>query len=186
MVLAASRCGDAFSIDALIRRRRGNNGHANHGSRTSGDYTWPIKLVCTLMTLVFFAAGVAKLRKTGLVWIFSDNMRNILLLHYYTSHEPLTRLGVFFAKSPWLYKTIAASAIIVEVGAPAALFSRIARWTIVPTMFLMLVSFKLCFGFTPIPYYCMFAYWIPWDHLGQKLNLLKVHDPTAIETDNTE
>ena len=56
-VLACSRAGDAWSVDAMRDRRT---------TAPSGEYTWPLRAIWVAMALVFLAAGLAKLRFGGL------------------------------------------------------------------------------------------------------------------------
>ena len=60
-VFAMSRCGDAFSIDSLIRRVRDRPDHVAEEVKR-GSYSWPVRLMQLLFVSVFFASGVAKVR----------------------------------------------------------------------------------------------------------------------------
>ena len=73
LMMPLCRCGDGFSLDRLFAQRRGN-----HSVPDSPDYRWPIRMVWVLMSCVFFAAGVTKLRRSGVDWIMSDNFAIIL------------------------------------------------------------------------------------------------------------
>ena len=53
--LALSRCGDAYSIDAWRRRRRGDPAPA-----PSGEYRWPIRVGWLVWVLLYSAAGISK------------------------------------------------------------------------------------------------------------------------------
>src|SRR4029079_2632192 len=59
-ILACSRAGDAWSLDAGLAGKK--------DLLVSGEYTWPIRAIWVAMALVFFAAGLAKLRHGGLEW----------------------------------------------------------------------------------------------------------------------
>ncbi len=76
--LALSRCGDGWSFDWLLRiaRRRWS---AAEETPVSGEYTWPVRMVWLTMACIFFAAGVAKVRKGGLEWISSDTLAIYLI-----------------------------------------------------------------------------------------------------------
>ena len=68
--LALSRAADAWSLDALmasLRQRR-----PVQPPPADGEYTWPIRFVWVAMALIFCAAGISKLRHSGLDWIMSD------------------------------------------------------------------------------------------------------------------
>src|SRR5919112_3073159 len=105
-IMALSRCGDGFSIDSLIRMRRGSEPSIPR-PRASGEYTWPVRAVWLMFALVFFAAGVSKLRHSGLEWIFSDNMANLLIRASYT-HDEVLSLAPYVSQYSWLPQLIAA------------------------------------------------------------------------------
>lgn len=167
-IMAASRCGDGFSIDRLIRRARlpSRGLSVRHPHLLSGEYTWPVRAVWLMLALVFFAAGVSKLRHSGLEWIFSENMAIILTRAQFTQF-PLVSWGLDLAQYVWLTQLMAAAAIVFEVGYPLALFSRRARWVIVPTVFIMLVNIWLLMG---PPFYTFLIcnlFWVPWDRVSR-------------------
>lgn len=76
LIMSVSRCGDAFSIDAWLRSVRSNPRRILSGDYTvlSGDYTWPIKLFWGVLALIYFEAGVSKLRHSGIEWVTSGLM----------------------------------------------------------------------------------------------------------------
>lgn len=159
LVLAFSRCGDAWSLDALWRKRSGRP------PALSGEYTWPIKLVWVLLTLVFFAAGVAKLRTAGWAWAGSDNMQHLLVRHH-LSHAPPVDWGWRIARWPWLCQAVAAGSLLAELAVPLALVSRPARWLIVPALLLMQLGIWLLLGVPFRPYYPCYAFWAAWGRWG--------------------
>ena len=159
IVLACSRCGDALSIDRWWATRRTGT---TEPPAPSGSYRWPVRCVWLLAGLVFSAAGIAKLRNGGLAWITSDSMRFILLKHHYAGYTPWTKIGLSIAATPWLYKPMAAAAVIAETGAILGCVSRIARCTLIPALLAMIIAFKFTMGFTPRPHYALFAFYVPW------------------------
>jgi predicted DCC family thiol-disulfide oxidoreductase YuxK len=164
-VFAVSRCGDAWSIDALVRRVRLP---AAAGPAASGEYRWPIQLIRVVMALVFFAAGVAKVRNGGLEWVFSDNMSIVLLQHHYhiSNAEPLSSLGLVIAQYGWLASLLAACSMLGEVAYPAALFNRRARAVLVPGIFGMQVGIRVLLGPTFNQYLICNLFWVPWWRVG--------------------
>jgi hypothetical protein len=161
LILALARSGDAFSLDALIRGRRG----PSEPERASGEYLWPIKAVWLMLAVVLCAAGVAKLRRSGLDWAFSDNMSILLVQHNYriADLDPVIPWGLHIAQHAWLTQLMALHALIVEVGFPLVLFSRIARWLLVPSAFLMLLGIRLTMGPAFVPFLICFVFFVPWD-----------------------
>ena len=165
LILALSRCGDAWSIDALRRSWRAGPPFAPPAR--SGEYTWPVRCLWLLTALVFFAAGYAKLKHTGFVaWAWSDNMANTLLQHKIKSNPP-TDWGVWIAQFPLLCRLLAAGTIIVELAFPLALFNKWARRTLVPAMFLAQVGIGLTMGVWFIQFMFIYLFWVPFDAMGR-------------------
>jgi hypothetical protein len=159
-IMALSRCGDAISVDVWLKRRREAPG-------ASGEYLWPVRAVWLLMVLVFFAAGLAKVRHSGLDWVFSDLLSTFLIrggYHLY-SVDPVGGWGLSVAQYEWLCWTLAGLTLTVELAFPLVLFSERARWVLVPSMFLMLVGFRVLLGPSFVPYWICFLFWVPWDRL---------------------
>lgn len=160
-ILMLSRCGDGFSIDSL-RRAVKSGGQA---VPDSGEYHWPIQMIRLIWVIVFFLAGVAKVRNGGLDWMFSDSMSNLVLRKLYI-WEPPTSLGWFFMEYPWTYKAMAAGAVFIELLAPLVLFSRIARLLIVPAMLAMQISIRLIMGDDFTQFMSIYLFFVPWLLLG--------------------
>ena len=160
-VLACSRAGDACSIDAW-RNSRGR-------PQPSGEYTWPIRAVWVAMSLVFFAAGLAKLRYGGLAWITSSNMSILLTraLYHVSDADPLTRVGLWIAGHHWLASALAASAVITEV----ALVSRRARLILVPAAIAMLIAIRVMMGPTFGGFLVANVFWVPWQAILSRVEM---------------
>lgn len=72
LLLAASRCGDALSVDSLIHawRRAGRGITAPPGE--SRAYGLPLALAMTLLGVAYFFPGFWKYWRSGLDWAFGD------------------------------------------------------------------------------------------------------------------
>ncbi len=163
-IFAVARCADAWSLDALRRADP-----ARPGERLrSGEYTWPIRAMWASMSLIFFAAGVAKLRYSGLSWITSNNMAILLVQAQYhiANADPAVRWGLAIATSPWICRMIAAATMVFETGYPLALFIPAARWIIVPGMAGLLIGIRLLMGPTFWPFVICQLFWVPWDRVA--------------------
>lgn len=165
-IMALSRCGDSWSVDQIVgKARRGDISWTERPM--SGEYTWPVRMVWLVLALVFFAAGISKIRYSGLEWIFSDSLANMLIeSHYHANNaDPLTSWGLYLAQYSWLCRLLAAATIIIEVGYPLALFSWRARWILVPAAFFMLIGIYVVMGPTFVQFLFCNLFWIPWDRV---------------------
>jgi len=167
-IMAVSRCGDACSLDRLLCRVRQRGGSSAEQPRASGEYTWPVRAVWVMLALIFFAAGVSKLRHSGLEWIFSDNLAN-LLISANDTHTVLISLGPYATQYSWLPQMVAAGTVALELSYPLALFSRRARWIIVPGMFFMQVGIRIFMGVIFYQFLICNLFWIPWDRVSKRL-----------------
>ena len=162
-VLMCSSAGDALSIDAW------RGGHAPPPK--SGEYTWPIKMIWVAMSLVFFAAGVAKIRYGGLEWILSSHLSILLMraLYHVSDADPVTTAGLWIARQHGLSRLLAAAALTIEVGFPLALVSRRARVVFVPAAFAMLIGIRMLMGPTFGGFLIANVFWVPWDAVGARV-----------------
>jgi hypothetical protein len=160
--LAISRAGDAVSIDALIAARRGAVRSAD-----PWEYTWPIRFVWVAMAVIFCAAGLSKLRHSGLDWVFSDNLSLLLLRQQYhlSDGEPLTNWGIWVAHHPWVARGFAAAAVSIETLFPLVLVSRAARAVLVPAGLAFLVGIRVLMGPTFEQFMMCYVFWIPWHRI---------------------
>jgi hypothetical protein len=165
-ILAFSRAGDAWSVDAWRRRARGMATTAR-----SPEYRWPIRAIWVTASLIFFAAGVSKLRHSGLTWIFSDHLAILLIRHQYfvSDGEPLTAWGPIIASYPWAARTLAAIAILTETLYPLSLFSRRARLLLVPGGIGFLIGIRLLMGPTFESFVMCNVFWVPWEFVFRLL-----------------
>ena len=165
-LLALSRCADVRSLDRKLRPGGSDLQQRIQAAAASGEYGWPIQGARVLLSLVLFAAGVAKLRESGLDWALSDNM-NILLVQYQyhlANADPMPGWGPWLAQHlPWAVRGMGAASLAIEVGTPAALFSKAARWLLVPGAIGMLVGIRLLMGPTFLPLILCQLFWLPWD-----------------------
>ena len=154
-VLALSRSGDAYSVDAVRLSR---------ARVVSGEYTWPVRAIWLLMVLVFFGAGISKLAGSGIAWVLSDNLQNLILVHQVTHASPVD-WGVSLASHPDLCRLLALAAVGAEVLAPLALFSIPARVILIPALLLMQAGIAVLLGVVFTPFLLCYPFWIPWNRV---------------------
>lgn len=161
-ILALSRCADALSVDRALRSNREKRSNREVRTAVSSQYRWPVRLAQTLFLLVFFAAGCAKLRNSGLAWMTATNMRSIWLGELFT-HTPPTTLGSFLARSPWLCRFAAVATVVIELSALPALFVRRLRVLTLLGLFGLQVLIALMLGVYFTPHLVGYALFLPWE-----------------------
>ncbi|HEX4793123.1 MAG TPA: hypothetical protein VH370_04995 [Humisphaera sp.] len=170
-IMALSRCGDALSMDAAMRRS------SDPAPAPSGEYRWPVRTVWLLMSLVYFAAGIAKLRgthaahHTGFDWVTGDGFSMLMIQRFYDPGPPMVRWGLWIANHAWLAHLMAGTSLAVEVLFPLSLFDRRLRFIFPAMGFLMQVGIGLMMGVWFLQYLPMYVFWIPWG----RLPLSRVH-----------
>lgn len=175
-ILAFSRAGDAWSIDALVAASR----HPRRaGVAPSAEYRWPVQLALVALSLVFFAAGVAKITRSGLVWITSDHMAILLrrVQYHISDADPLLNWGTWLADIPWAASLLAATAVIVETAYPLALFSRRLRLPLVAGGIVLILGIRTLMGPTFEQFLLVNAFWVPWTAVGAWLRQRLPHAP---------
>lgn len=118
LVLAAAPAADAVSLDAA------------RGAEVPGPgrrYGWPLKLMVAIAVGVYFLAGVAKLRNSGVAFFDGDTLRNYVAwgnarkVALGSHHSPI---GVWSLGLPGLFGLLSGGSLILELAAPVALFHR--------------------------------------------------------------
>jgi hypothetical protein len=174
-ILALSGCADALSVDRALRSNREMPSNREARTAVSSQYRWPVRLAQTLFLLVFFAAGCAKLRNSGLAWMTATNMRSIWLGGLFT-HTPPTRLGGFLAQSTWLSQFAAVATVIVELSALPALFARRLRVLTLVGLGGLQVFIALILGVYFTPHLVGYALFLPWERYYTKLRPIPSRD----------
>ena len=90
---------------------------AERGAEPSWRFRWPVAAVALGYALMFFFAGISKVRASGVDWVLSENMRNILISENLLLRAPaLSDVALWIAAEPWRWKTAAALALVGELG----------------------------------------------------------------------
>ncbi len=121
LVLAALPAADVWSLDARREGSRSSSPHARYG--------WGVRLLATITVIAYVLAGVAKLRNAGLEWLDGDALLghvawdNLRKIELGDIHSPI---GAYLSGHPWVFAPLAWVSMVLELGAPVALFGR--RW----------------------------------------------------------
>ena len=140
-VLAFCPCGDAFSLDAFLRKKE---------TKSELAYGYPILLMRLLVAWTYFSSALIKLRVAGLSYFSKDNLPTLAIMH---SLDNLHDTHYRFAFSLPAYRDyvpiLVTLVLIWELVFPLAVFVKRVRWWIlgfgvlfhVSTLFLMNIFF---------------------------------------------
>jgi len=122
-------------------------------------------MIWVVIALMYFAAGVSKLRHSGFEWINSDTMSTFLISAPYHNSmaDPLTSWGLVLARSVMIPRLLAATGLIVELAMPIALFSRRCRRVLVPSVAAMQMAIAVLLGALFYQLILCQLLWVPWD-----------------------
>jgi hypothetical protein len=133
-ILAACPCGNVWSVWP-----RRNPPHAV----SFWQYYWPVRLIQTLLALVYFFSGYSKLAESGFGWAAAENMRNWLLtISENDQISVFSFLGSWTLAHPYLapLSIMGAGTLVLELSFPLALFSRRLALILVPLAIAMHVA----------------------------------------------
>jgi hypothetical protein len=120
LALSLSPCGDALSLDAVIRRLRGQS-----APKPQAAYTLPVRAVWLLVGTTYLFPGLWKLVESGDLWLSGDQLRVELYKKWGSTPEfhPLVRVDRY----PWVLRLLGIGTIAFEVGFFFAMFQRRTR-----------------------------------------------------------
>ncbi len=153
LLLAASPCGDALSVDAW---RRGTP------APTSIAHGLPVRAAWVSVGLIFLFPGVWKLRSQGLDWALSDNLLHQLWFKW-LEHGAIPPLRI--DQAPVLLKAGGLGVLLLEMGAlPLLLWKRTRVLTAVALLGFHLATQAFFFiGFSSLwVCYLVFVPWSAW------------------------
>ena len=114
-ILAASRCGDSLSLDAIFAAiRRADRGELPARPPVSIAYSLPLRFACLLLGIIYFFPGFWKVWTCGFDWALSENIKYQMYSKWmeFNGWTPFFRLDWH----PWLYKSSALFTITFETS----------------------------------------------------------------------
>lgn len=168
-LLAAAPCGDALSLDSA--RRAWRSPGARPGRELRGvRYGLPLRLLWSLLGLVYFFPGLWKFASAGLEWALSDNLRFVMYEHW-SRLQGFTPPPVPIDEPPLLY-AVGLAVLAFELGFILLVHHRVTRpWAAVVGLLFHLgnwVALRLGFFTLQVLYVCF----VPWQRvagwLGQR------------------
>jgi predicted DCC family thiol-disulfide oxidoreductase YuxK len=132
LILGFSRAADAFSLDSLTRSAPGQPPAGAPGAEPSWRYGWPIRLICAITVAAYFLAGVAKVAgPLGWSWATGEALRGQLAVDALRKEflgDGAPALVFTLYGQVGLFWVIGIGTLVLELGAPAALFHRWIGW----------------------------------------------------------
>ena len=113
-ILAASPCGDSFSVDALLRRRRQATAGRLILPKPARAYALPLRCIWLLLGLIYFFPGLWKFALCGPEWALSDNLKYVMYAQWFAhgGYVPAFRLDHY----PLLYQGAALATLAFELS----------------------------------------------------------------------
>ena len=141
-VLAFTPCGDEFSLDQRLRKRK--------IERPAFAYAYPILLMQLLMAWVYFSSVLIKLRTAGVGYLSPDNFPSLAIFHSLDNlHDTSFRLAFWLPQVREYVPYAVGLVLLWEFIFPLAVFIPKVRWWILgagvvfhlSTMFFMNIFF---------------------------------------------
>lgn len=179
LAFLGARGGDVWSIDALVRRRRGLR-----LLDVPRGYQWSLRLVQLAVALMFAGAAFHKIAHGHftLRWALSDNLRNQLLVTFDLAGRPRPAIADWIIDDVWRYRT-AATLNLLSQSAPmlACIFVRRPLIRAMAGGFFVLetVALGLVVGLWNQHWLPLVAVFIDWDRLYAALARRPVGDANA-------
>jgi uncharacterized membrane protein YphA (DoxX/SURF4 family) len=116
LLLALAPSGACLSLDALIRRRRGEAGETADLSEMA---VWPLKVTHVLFALTYFSAGMSKLLHSGTRWLNGYTLRGHIFGDALERGHPV---GIWLAQQHEIAIALSVFTILLEVFFFVSLF----------------------------------------------------------------
>jgi hypothetical protein len=132
----------------------------------SWRFRWPVQLCRASFGIMLLGAALAKVRDSGLDWVFSANMRNILTMENLVLRDtPLPEVALWISSEPWLWQSAAAGTILGEAALLVAVFARnpLIRVPAVIAGIGTVVGISLLMGLVGFPFVVLAAIFIEVD-----------------------
>lgn len=120
LALSFAPCGDALSLDSLLRRLAGRA-----AAPPSAAYTLPVRAVWLLVGTTYLFPGAWKLLQSGDLWLTGEQLRHELYRRWGAAPDfrPLFRPD----EHPWSLPLLGAGTLVFELGFIFAMLERRAR-----------------------------------------------------------
>jgi hypothetical protein len=159
LVLAFVPCGDDFSFDHWMRRKR--------PEQPLFAYGFPIFLMQVILAWSYFSSALVKLRVAGLRYFSVDNLPVLAIIHSLDNlHDTSFRLAFWLPQVRSFLPIVIVLVLLWELLFPLAIFSRRARW--------LIIGFGILFHVSTVPFMnlffpfhlAMYLVFVDWDKIA--------------------
>jgi len=169
LAFLGARCGDTWSVDALLRRRRGLL-----PLDVPRGYQWSVRLVLLAVSVMFVSAAFHKIASSQftLRWALSDNLRHQLLIRYDMTGIERPPLVDWLLEEAWRYRTAALLNLASQLSPLLAIVfvDRPLVRALAGAMFVIeVLALGIVMSLWNWPWVLLAAVYIDWDWLRQRV-----------------
>jgi hypothetical protein len=124
VAMCFARSGDGWSLDRLIRQRRGLS--VPDADVATAHYGWARLAVWLCVCIPYMCAGMSKLRFGGLTWWDANNMQSILFADGLRPYGEMNSMKLVILPG-WFFALMGLGTIVTEIGMILIPFLRPAR-----------------------------------------------------------
>jgi hypothetical protein len=104
-------------------------------------YGWPVRVATVIIALIYFFAGYHKLRRSGIDWVFGDNMRYVMLWGPSIGQAQWESLAGWVGEHIWAARASGAFILGLEISFPLVLVvRRLQVWYALAAVFLHITT----------------------------------------------
>ena len=174
-LLAVSRCGDAFSIDAWLKSRKG----IELQSPVSRAYALPLRFVWLFLGVMYFFPGLWKYVVSGPDWFLSQNFEARVMLRQFVGEGWEPPIPIYDYSTLCTIGSLVT--IVMEVGFILMMFLPFWRYVAAVTLFCFHWAVKLFLNISFWPVQIYYISFVDWHSLFQRLRgkLFEVAQPIS-------
>lgn len=133
-----------------------------------GDEAWALKLIRLSWVIVYFGAGIDKLRVSGLDFFMTDQFAGYVAYVQQQNFGAITSARAaaldWLLVHPLLCRFIALVGLLAELSVPLIFFKRL-RWLVFSSMLLMNVFVRIVLNISFDQILAVYFVWIPWSRV---------------------
>jgi hypothetical protein len=122
------------------------------------------------LAMLYFFSAYSKMIHAGVGWASSTHMQSWVLGFYQREHPVFTSFAPWVADHPAICGAMGVLALVMEVSFPLTLFSRRARWILLPAILGMHLGIVLVLNISVL-YWPVLLVFVDWDSAFARLSL---------------